>query len=134
LRPAEATVYSPTTLEHFRNPRNVGRLPNANAVGRVDDRETENLVAIYLRIEEGRVVAARFRTLGCSACIAASSMVTVLAQGRTLHDASTITAEAILEALDGLPPAKRHCATLTAQALAAALASYVSQHASGDPS
>src|SRR5439155_22900452 len=99
LRPAEATVYSPTTLEHFRNPRNVGRLPNANAVGRVDDRETENLVAIYLRIEEGRVVAARFRTLGCSACIAASSMVTVLAQGRTLHDASTITAEAILEAL-----------------------------------
>ena len=116
--------YSPTTVEHFRHPRNVGRLDDANAIGTVDDHATENLITIYLRIESGRIAAARFRTFGCSACIAASSMATELVSNRTLAEASMIDTEALLLALDGLPETKRHCAELTAQALAAALGSY----------
>jgi nitrogen fixation NifU-like protein len=113
--------YSATTIDHFRHPRNVGRLEAANAVGTVDDRATENVITIYLRIEAGRVVEARFRTFGCSACIAASSAVTELVRGKTIRPARGIDAVAILAALDGLPEGKRHCADLAARALALAL-------------
>lgn len=124
LSPAGLLGYSPTAAEHVRHPRNVGRLADANAVGAVDDRATENLITIYLRIEAGRVAAARFRTFGCSACIAASSAATELATGRTLAQAGAIDAQALLTALDGLPDDKRHCANLAAQALAQALRSF----------
>ena len=116
--------YSTTAVEHFRHPRNVGRLEDANAVGTVDDRTTENIITIYLRIEGERVVEARFRTFGCSACIAASSVVTELVRGTTLSQARTIDRAAVLVALDGLPEAKRHCADLAARAVATALDSF----------
>ena len=116
--------YSPTAVEHFRHPRNVGRLDDANAVGTVDDPATENIITIYLRIEGGRVAAARFRTFGCSACIAASSMATELVRGRTAAEARAIDGTAILAALDGLPQSKRHCAELAGRALAVALESF----------
>lgn len=119
--------YSPTALSHFREPRNVGRLENANAIGVMDDRETENLISIYLRIEAGTITAAGFRTFGCSACIAASSVTTELATGRSLAEARTADAAAVLAALDGLPEGKQHCARLAAEALAAALDNYA-QH------
>jgi nitrogen fixation NifU-like protein len=117
-------AYSPTTVEHFRHPRNVGRLADANAVGTVDDPATENIITVYLRIEAGRVVATGFRTFGCSACIAASSMATELVRGRSLTEARSIDAAAILAALDGLPDSKRHCADLAASALLRALQAY----------
>ena len=117
-------AYSPTTVEHFRHPRNVGRLADANAVGTVDDPATENVITLYLRIEAECVVAAGFRTFGCSACIAASSMVTELVRGRTLAEALAIDPATILAALDGLPESKRHCAELAATALLRALAAY----------
>jgi NifU-like protein involved in Fe-S cluster formation len=116
--------YSATALEHFRHPRNIGRLENANAVGAVDDLATENFVSFYLLIEAGRIAAARFRTFGCSACVAASSVVTELAEGKSVGEARAIDAKAVLRALDGLPAGKRHCAELAARALAAALANY----------
>ena len=124
MSPAGQPGYSARTVEHFRHPRNVGRLENANAVGAVDDLTTENYISFSLLIEAGRVVAARFRTFGCSACVAASSAVTQLVEGKSLDEARAVDAEAVLEALDGLPPSKRHCAELAARALAAALANY----------
>ena len=117
-------VYSPTTVEHFRHPRNVGRLADANAIGTVDDPFTENVITLYLRIEAERVVAAGFRTFGCSACIAASSVVTELVRGRTPAESRDVDAAAILAALDGLPESKRHCAELAATALLRALEAY----------
>src|SRR5439155_3417608 len=81
LSPAGQPRYSARTIEHFRHPRNVGRLEHANAVGSVDDRATENFISFYLLVEAGRIVAARFRTFGCSACIAASSALTELVEG-----------------------------------------------------
>jgi NifU-like protein involved in Fe-S cluster formation len=116
--------YGEIALEHIRHPRNVGRLPDANAVGTIDDRATENLVTLYLRIEDGRVAAARFRTLGCSACIAASSVATELLGGAELAEARAIDAPALLAALGGLPADRQHCAELVARALRDALASY----------
>ncbi len=119
--------YSPLTVEHFRHPRNAGRLPDASAVGIVDDRATDNYVSIYLRIEDGRIQAASFRTLGCSACIAASSITTELVRGRSLEEARALDAAAIDHALGGLPAEKRHCAELAARALALALEQYVAR-------
>jgi nitrogen fixation NifU-like protein len=116
--------YSPTAVEHYRCPRNVGRLQGANAVGVVDDQATENLITIYLRIEADRVVAASFRTLGCSACIAASSVVTELATSRSRDELRAVDGAAVLAALDGLPSGKEQCARLAAEALQLALDGY----------
>ena len=113
-------LYSPTVVEHFSRPRNVGRLEGADGIGRVDDRATDNLITIYLRLDGPRVVEARFRTLGCSACIAASSVATELIRGLPLAEALRTRARAILEALGGLPPDKAHCARLVARAVRAA--------------
>jgi nitrogen fixation protein NifU and related proteins len=124
LNATESAGYSATTVEHFRQPRNVGRLDDANALGVVDDTRTENFISIYLRVEDGRIAAVTFRTFGCSACIAASSMATVLASGKELVKARKIDARRLLAALDGLPDGKRHCADLAARALAAALDDY----------
>ncbi len=121
---ADQLGYSPTTVEHFRHPRNVGRLEGANAVGTLDDPATENVITFYLRIDQGRVAAARFRTFGCSACVAASSIASELVAGRDLSEARAVDSAALLAALGGLPASKRHCADLAARALAAALASY----------
>src|SRR3712207_8652202 len=97
-------MYSLTAVEHFSRPRNVGRIEDADGVGRVDDRATDNLVTIYLKLDGARVGTARFRTFGCSACIAASSVATELVQGRPSAFALQIDAERIAAALDGLPP------------------------------
>ena len=115
-------MYSPTTVEHFSHPRNVGRLDEADGVGRVDDRATDNQITIYVKLAGSRVAAARFRTFGCSACVAASSIATELVQGRPVAEARKVDAEAILDALGGLPSDKVHCADLAARALQAALA------------
>jgi nitrogen fixation protein NifU and related proteins len=110
-------MYSETTVDHFTRPRNVGRIDDADGVGRVDDRATDNLITVYLKVDAGRVALARFRTFGCSACIAASSVATELAQGMTIQEVARVDSAAILHALDGLPTGKEHCAELAAGAL-----------------
>jgi len=117
LRPSEAR-YTDTTVDHFQHPRNVGRLADADATGRVDDAESDTMVEIYVKLAHGRVARATFRTFGCSACIAASSIATELLPGR----ASPPSAAEIDTALGGLPADKRYCADLVAEAARRALA------------
>jgi len=109
--------FSATTVDHFQNPRNIGRLADADAVGRVDDGDTDTMVEIYLKLEAGVVVRATFRTFGCSACIAASSIATELLLGR----ATPPNAPEIDTALGRLPDDKRYCADLVAEAAKRAL-------------
>lgn len=114
-------MYGPTVVDHFSHPRNVGRIEDADGVGRVDDRGSDNLITIYVKLDGRRIGAARFRTLGCSACVAASSVATELVAGRSPDEALAIDAGAILTALGGLPADKQHCAELAAHALQLAL-------------
>lgn len=114
-------MYTDTVVDHFTHPRNVGRIDDADGIGRIDDRATDNLITIYLKLGDGKIAAARFRTFGCSACIAASSIATELAVGRSPADANGLDGAAILSALGGLPAGKEHCAELVARALREAL-------------
>ena len=109
--------FSATTVDHFQHPRNVGRLVDADAVGRVDDPETDTMVEIYVKRADGRVARATFRTFGCSACIAASSIATELLVGRPTPP----SAAELDTALGGLPADKRYCADLVAEAAKRAL-------------
>ncbi|MCA1644202.1 MAG: iron-sulfur cluster assembly scaffold protein [Chloroflexi bacterium] len=109
--------FSAITVDHFQHPRNIGRLAEANAVGRIDDAATDTMVEIYVKFEAGRVARATFRTFGCSACIAASSMATELLVGRV----APVSAAELDTALGGLPADKRYCAELVAEAAQRAL-------------
>lgn len=109
--------YTATTIDHFQHPRNVGKLLDADAVGRVDDGESDTMVQIYVKLSGRRVARATFRTFGCSACIAASSMATELLIGR----AAAPSADEIEAALGGLPQDKRYCADLVSEAASRAL-------------
>jgi nitrogen fixation NifU-like protein len=109
--------YSATTIDHFQHPRNIGRLTDADAIGRVDDAETDTMVEIYVKLDAGLVTRATFRTFGCSACIAASSIVTELLLGRNVAP----TAFELDAALGGLPLDKHYCVDLVAEAAKRAL-------------
>jgi nitrogen fixation NifU-like protein len=109
------SIYGPIVVDHIAHPRNLGVLENATGVGTVDDIETENLIIVYVRVEDGQVTFASFRALACSACIAASSMATVLLKGHRLQD-EAISTDRLLDALGGLPDGKRHCAELVVRA------------------
>jgi NifU-like protein involved in Fe-S cluster formation len=113
-----ASRYSATTVDHFQHPRNVGRMADADRTGHVDDPATETTVTLYVKLEAGIVGRASFRTFGCSACIAASSIATELLVGRS----APVTADQIDRALGGLPDDKRYCAELVARATRHALA------------
>jgi NifU-like protein involved in Fe-S cluster formation len=115
-----AQRFTEVTIDHFQHPRNVGRLAEADAVGRVDDAETDTMVEIYVAFDAGRVARATFRTFGCSACIAASSIATEMLVGLTRM--SPPSALDLDTALGGLPPDKRYCAELVAEASRRALA------------
>ncbi len=119
--PNAASRFSPITVDHFQHPRNVGRMADADGVGRVDDPATETTITLFVKVEGGRVTRATFRTFGCSACVAACSMATELLPGRRPEEARAIGADEIDAALGGLPPEKRYCAELTARALAEAI-------------
>ncbi len=124
-------MYGPVVADHFRNPRNLGRLDEPDGVGQVDDIATDTFLTINVRVERvaggGATVAeARFRALGCSACIATGSMATELVRGRTLDEARAIDADTIMDALEqGIPADQRYCADLAARALHQALSSAV---------
>lgn len=118
---ADPQVYGPLVIEHATNPRNVGTLEAASGVGSAGNPVVGNTVRISVRVDDGQVVAARFRAFGCSATIAAASIATELAVGRSAAQARLLDARAIERALGGLPAEKRHCATVAAGALQQAL-------------
>lgn len=117
-------MYSEKVMDHFTNPRNVGEIEDANGVGQVGNPKCGDIMKMYLKIEDNIIVDAKFKTFGCGAAVATSSMATELVKGKTVEEAMKITNKAVAEALDGLPPQKMHCSNLAEEAIAAALADY----------
>jgi nitrogen fixation NifU-like protein len=117
-------MYSDKVLDHFRNPRNVGELEDADGVGTVGNPVCGDVMTIYIKVEEDRISDIRFKTFGCGAAIATTSMTTELAKGKTLDEALKITREQVAEELGGLPPVKMHCSNLAADALHEAINDY----------
>lgn len=122
------TLYNPTVMDHFMNPRNMGDLKDADGVGEVGAAACGDIMKISLRIREGRIEDARFKTFGCGSAIASSSMATELIKGRTIEEALNFTNQEVVQALGGLPPVKIHCSVLAEEALKAALEDYVKRH------
>lgn len=120
----ENTQYSQKVMDHFLHPHNVGELPEANGVGNVGNPVCGDIMRLYIKVEDGRIVEARFKTFGCGAAIATSSMVTDLVKGKTLDEALEISNQAVAEALGGLPKVKMHCSVLAEEALRAAIEDY----------
>lgn len=117
-------MYSEKVMDHFSNPRNVGEIEKASGIGEVGNAKCGDIMRIYLEVEDNLIKDVKFKTFGCGAAIATSSMVTELVMGKTLEEAKKITNKAVAEALDGLPPAKMHCSNLAADALLAAIDDY----------
>jgi nitrogen fixation protein NifU and related proteins len=124
-----AGPYSEKVMDHFMNPRNVGEIDGADGVGEVGNPACGDMMRLYLKIEEGRVRDAKFRTFGCGAAIASSSMLTEMIKGKTVDEARAITNLQVAEALDGLPAVKIHCSVMAEQAVKSALDDYVKKHA-----
>ncbi len=120
-------AYSEKLLEHFRNPRNVGEIPDADGIGTVGNPICGDLMSIYIKVENDRIVDIKFKTFGCGAAIATSSMITEMAKGKTLDEALKITRNDVADALDGLPPIKMHCSNLAADGLKSAIRDYYSR-------
>lgn len=121
-------MYSEKVMDHFMNPRNVGELEDASGVGTVGNAKCGDIMKMYLNIEDNIVKEARFKTFGCGAAVATSSMATELVIGKTVEEAIQITNKAVTEALDGLPPVKVHCSCLAEEALQAALWDYAKKN------
>lgn len=122
-------MYSEKVMDHFNNPRNVGELENPSGVGTVGNTKCGDIMRMYLDIDENGVIQeARFKTFGCGAAVATSSMATELVKGKTIQQALAVTNRAVMEALDGLPPAKVHCSLLAEEAIHAALWDYAQKH------
>ncbi len=119
-----AGPYSAKVMDHFMNPRNVGEIENASGVGEVGNPACGDMMRLYLKIEDGRVVDAKFRTFGCGAAIASSSMLTEMIKGKTIAEAREITNRHVADALDGLPPVKIHCSVMAEEAVKSALDDY----------
>jgi len=117
-------MYSEKVMEHFRNPRNMGEIPDADGVGTVGNPVCGDMMTIYIKVKDNRITDIKFKTFGCGAAIATSSMITELAKGKTLEEAMKITRADVADALDGLPPIKMHCSNLAADALHAAIKDY----------
>ena len=117
-------MYSEKVLEHFKNPRNVGELEDADAEGTVGNPVCGDMMTMYIKVKDDRIEDVKFKTFGCGAAIATSSMTTELAKGKTLDEALKISRQDVAEALDGLPPVKMHCSNLAADALHEAIKSY----------
>ena len=116
--------YSEKVMEHFMNPRNVGEIENADGVGTVGNAKCGDIMKMYLKIENDVITDCKFKTFGCGAAIATSSMATELIKGRTVSEALSLTNNAVVEALDGLPAVKVHCSVLAEEAVKSALADY----------
>ena len=117
-------LYSETVMDHFRNPRNVGVIEDADGVGEVGNAKCGDIMKIYLKISDGVIADVKFETFGCGSAIASSSMATELIKGKPVEEALTLTNRAVAEALDGLPAHKLHCSVLAEEAIKAALKDY----------
>lgn len=121
-------MYSEQVMDHFTNPRNVGEIENASGVGTVGNAKCGDIMRMYLQVEDGIIKDVKFKTFGCGAAIATSSMATELVKGKTLDEALKLTNQAVVEALGGLPPVKIHCSLLAEQAIKAAIEDYMEKH------
>jgi nitrogen fixation NifU-like protein len=121
-------MYSEKVMEHFKNPRNVGEIPDADGVGTVGNPVCGDLMTIYIKVKDNRLADIKFNTFGCGSAIATSSMITELAKGKTLEEALKITRANVADSLGGLPPVKMHCSNLAADALHAAIEDYYQKH------
>lgn len=117
-------MYNEKVMDHFENPRNVGDLPEADGVGQVGNPSCGDIMKIYLQVDGDVITDIKFKTFGCGAAIATSSMVTELVKGKTIDEALKISNKSVAEALGGLPPKKMHCSNLAADALHAAIQDY----------
>lgn len=120
--------YSELVWEHFQNPRNVGFIEDADGVGKAGNPICGDLMEMFIKVEDTRIVDIKFRTFGCGAAIATSSIATEMVKGKTLEEAEELTKEAVAEALGGLPPIKMHCSNLAADTIHAAIEDYYSKH------
>jgi len=118
-------MYTDKVMEHFRNPRNMGEIPNADGVGVVGNPICGDLMSIYIKVKDNKLEDVKFKTFGCGAAIATSSMITELAKGKTLDEAMKITRGDVADSLGGLPPIKMHCSNLAADGLHAAIQDYL---------
>lgn len=121
-------MYSEKVMEHFSNPHNVGELANANGIGTVGSAACGDIMKMYILVENDVIQDVRFKTFGCGAAIATSSMATEMVRGKTLDEALKVTNKAVMEALDGLPPQKVHCSVLAEEAIRAAIEDYRKNH------
>ena len=121
-------MYSEKVMDHFENPRNVGEIADANGVGTVGNAKCGDIMRMYLKVENGIIQDVKFKTFGCGAAIATSSMATEMVKGKTLKEALALTNKAVMEALDGLPPVKVHCSLLAEEAIHAAVEDYLKNH------
>lgn len=117
-------MYTDKVMDHFENPRNVGEIADADGVGQVGNPTCGDIMKIYLKIDNDVITDIKFKTFGCGAAIATSSMVTEMAKGKTIEEALKLSNKAVAEALGGLPPKKMHCSNLAADALHAAIENY----------
>ena len=126
-------LYSEKVMDHFRNPRNVGVIEDANAIGEVGNAKCGDIMKMYLKIENGIVADVKFETFGCGSAIASSSMATELIMGQPVSEVRKLTNKAVAEALDGLPDYKMHCSVLAEEAIQSALEDYYNRHPDKKP-
>jgi nitrogen fixation NifU-like protein len=120
-------MYTDKVMEQFKNPQNMGRIEDADGVGTVGNPVCGDMLRLFIKVKDGRIVDIKVETFGCVAAIATSSMTTQMAKGKTIEEAKTITRKMVAEALDGLPPHKMHCSNLAAEALQKAIEDYESR-------
>ncbi len=119
------SLYSDKVMEHFKNPRNVGEIENPDGIGHVGNPVCGDIMVLYIKVDDSIIVDAKFKTFGCGAAIATSSMVTEMVKGRNIDEALEISNQAVAEALDGLPLIKMHCSALAEEALKSAIEDYL---------
>ena len=122
------TQYSETVMEHFKNPRNVGEILDADGIGNVGNPVCGDIMRLYIKVKDNRITDAKFKTFGCGAAIATSSMVTEIVKGKTIEEALQVSNRAVADALGGLPKVKMHCSVLAEEALKSAIDDYLKKN------
>ncbi len=121
------SLYSEKVIEHFKNPQNVGEIENPDGIGHVGNPVCGDIMELYIKVNNSTIVDAKFKTFGCGAAIATSSMVTEMVKGKSIDEALKISNQAVAKALDGLPPIKMHCSALAEEALKSAIEDYLAK-------